>query len=73
MYRLLAFDVASISLVTGVSVRNTKYILEIFGGHIPRRNRGFGSIIWNRGYAISATAHSKLVQNPLWNIWHMPA
>jgi hypothetical protein len=51
-YRLLSFDVKAVSTITGVSVKNVKTILQIFGGHMPRRGRGFGSIIYDRGYAI---------------------
>lgn len=52
-YRLMGYDVKAVSTITGVSVANVKTILQIFGGNMPRRNRGFGSIIYDRGYAIS--------------------
>lgn len=60
LYRLLGFDVQSIATVTGVSVKNVRYILEIFGGKMDRRDGGTGRIIWNSRYAITREAHRRL-------------
>ena len=60
MYRLLAFDVDSIAKVCGINVKHVKHILEIFGGKMPRRRKGFGSIIWAGRYTVSEKIHKGL-------------
>ena len=60
LYRLLAFDVASIAGVCGITIKQVKHILQIFGGHMPRRRKGLGSIIWDKGYAVTEKVHKGL-------------
>ena len=60
-YRLLGFGVDLVAAITGVSIKNVKRILTIFGMKMPRRGRfGTGSVIWNRSYEIKAESHRVL-------------